>query len=115
MQWIKEVEMVDSMDDLKSSSSARGIQMQNFEVLHERIASALNRIIHNSHFRRRISLQEQKAQKQDLPTYSLSVYEMTIFRNSIQSGLLEPVGSDCPSPGHEPTNFLAETRRLGDS
>ena len=33
MHWIKEVEMVDSVDDLKSSSSVRGIQMPNFEVL----------------------------------------------------------------------------------
>ena len=30
MQWIKEVEMVDSVDDLKSSSSIRGIQMPKF-------------------------------------------------------------------------------------
>ena len=37
----------------------------NFEVLDARIASALNKIIHNSHFKRRISLEEQKAQKQD--------------------------------------------------
>ena len=59
------MEMVDSVDDLKSSSSARGIQMPNFEVLDARIASALNRIIHNSHFKRRVSLEEQKAQKQD--------------------------------------------------
>ena len=65
MQWIKEVEMVDSVDDLKSSSSTRGIQMPNFEVLDARIASPLNKIIHNSHFKRRISLEEQKAQKQD--------------------------------------------------
>ena len=65
MQWIKEVEMVDSVDDLKSSSSTRGIPMPNFEVLDARIASALNKIIHNSHFKRRISLEEQKAQKQD--------------------------------------------------
>ena len=105
--------MVDSVDDLKSSSSVRGIQMPKFEVLDARIASALNRIIHNSHFKRRISLEEQKAQKEDrflrgrqiayliyeyfrsqepnilsriLPTYSLLVFEMTIFRNSIQSG-----------------------------
>ena len=96
-----------------SSSSIREIQMPNFEVLDARIASALNKIIHNSHFKRRISLEEQKAQKQDrflrgrqiayliyeyfpvtgsmilsktMPTYSLSVYEMMIFRNSIQSG-----------------------------
>ena len=65
MQWIKEVEMVESVDDLKSSSSIRGISMPNFEVLDVRIASALNKIIHNSHFKRRISLEEQKAQKED--------------------------------------------------
>ena len=53
------------LDDLKSSSSIRGISMPNFEVLDARIASALNKIIHNSHFKRRISLEEQKAQKQD--------------------------------------------------
>ena len=60
MQWIKEVEMVDSVDDEKSSCSTRGIQMPNFEELDARIASALNKIIHNSHFKRRISLEEQK-------------------------------------------------------
>ena len=61
----KEVELVDSVDKLRSSSSTRGIPMPNFEVLDARIASALNKIIHNSHFQRRISLEEQKAQKQD--------------------------------------------------
>ena len=65
MLWNKEVEMVDSVDDLRSSSSTRGISMPNFEVLDARIASALNQIIHNSHFKGRISLEEQKAQKQD--------------------------------------------------
>ena len=59
------MEMVDSVDDLMSSSSTRGIQMPKFEVLDARIASALNSIIHNSHSKRRISLEEQKAQKQD--------------------------------------------------
>ena len=56
MQWIKEVEFVDSVDELRSSSSTRGISMQNFEVLDARIASALNKIIHNSQFTKRISL-----------------------------------------------------------
>ena len=65
MHWIKEVEMVDSVDDLKSSSSTRCIPMPNFEVLDARIASALNKIIHNSQFKRRISLEEQRAQKED--------------------------------------------------
>ena len=48
-----------------SSSCTRGIQVPNFEVLDARIASALNRIIHNSHFKRRISQNEQKALKED--------------------------------------------------
>ena len=65
MLWIKEVELIDSVDDLKSSCSVKGIHMPNFEVLDAKIASALNKIIHNSHFKRRISLEEQKSQKQD--------------------------------------------------
>ena len=63
--WIKEVEMVDSVDDLKSSCSVRGIRMPDFEVLDAKIASALNKIIHNSHCKRRIILEEQKAQQED--------------------------------------------------
>ena len=65
MLWIKEAEMVDSVDDLKSSCSVRGIQMPNFEVLDARIASALNRIIQNTQFKRKVSLEEQKALKED--------------------------------------------------
>ena len=63
MLWIKEVELADSVDDLRSSSSIRSIPMPDFEVLDARIASALNKIIHNSHFKRRISLEEQKSPK----------------------------------------------------
>ena len=59
------MELVDSVDDLRSSSSTRGISMPSLEVLDARIASALNKIIHNSHFKRKISLEEQKAQKED--------------------------------------------------
>ena len=60
------MEMVYSVDDLKSSSSVRGgIQMPNFEALDARIASALNRIINNSHFKKKVSLEEMKAQKED--------------------------------------------------
>ena len=39
--------------------------MPNFEVLDAKIASAMNKIIHNSHFKRRIILEEQKGQKED--------------------------------------------------
>ena len=45
MLWIKEVEIV---DDLKSSRSIRGIPGPNFELLDATLASALNRIIHNT-------------------------------------------------------------------
>ena len=65
MQWIKEGEMVDSVDDLRSSLSVREIRMPDFQVLDAKIAPALNRIIHNSHFKRRVSLEEMKAQKED--------------------------------------------------
>ena len=87
--------------------------MPDFEVLDVRIASALNRIIHNSHFKRKVSLEEQKAPKEDrflrgrqiaylststsgslepmipsriMPTYLLLLFEMMIFRNSIRNG-----------------------------
>ena len=47
MLWIKEV-LVDSVADLKSSCSLRGIRTPDFVVLDAKIASALNRIIHNT-------------------------------------------------------------------
>ena len=59
------MELVHSGDELRSSSSTRGISMPNFEVFDARIASALNKIIHNFQLKRRISLEEQEAQKED--------------------------------------------------
>ena len=113
MQWIKEVELVDSVDELRSSSSTRGISMPNFEVLDARIASALNKIIHNSQFKRESVWRNKRPRSRTVsfaadrlltwstitsgslgamvlskttPTYSLLFFEMTIFRNSILSG-----------------------------
>ena len=64
--WIKEVEMVGSVDGRKSSLSVRGIRMPDFEVLDAKTASsALNRIVHNTQFKRKVSLEEQKAPKED--------------------------------------------------
>ena len=110
---IKEVESGDSVDDLKSSCSVRGIQMPNFEVLDAKIASALNKIIHNTQFQRKVSLEDGKPQKRTVsfvedrslawststsgslgamilskitPTCSLLLFEMTIFRNLVLSG-----------------------------
>ena len=114
MLWINEVEMVESVDDLKSSCSIRGIQMPKFEVLDAKIASALNRIIRNTTTRKKVSLEEQKAKKEDrfpswktdrspdststsgslVPTvlsrikqtYLQLFFEMMIFGNSIRNG-----------------------------
>ena len=70
MLWIKEVEMVEAVDDLKSLRSIKGTLGQDFEVLDARVASALNKIIHNSHFKR-VSLEEQKAQKEDRVSFAV--------------------------------------------
>ena len=63
--WIKEVEMVESVDDLKSSRSIRGIHGPDFEVLDAKIASALNRIIQNTLFKKKVRLEDMKAQIED--------------------------------------------------
>ena len=59
------MEMVDSLDEFKSSRSVYGKDFPNFEVLDAKIASALNKIIQNSQFKKKVSLEAQKAQKED--------------------------------------------------
>ena len=55
----------DSLEELKSSRSVAGKDFPNFEMLDVRIASALNQIIQNSYFKKKVSPQEQKVQKED--------------------------------------------------
>ena len=57
------MELVDSVDDLRSSSSTRGISMPKFEVLDARIPSALNKIIRNSHFKRKSVWRNKRPRK----------------------------------------------------
>ena len=58
--------MANSLDDLKSSRSTEGITpFPDFEFLDARIASALNKIVQNSYFKKKVSLEEQKAQETD--------------------------------------------------
>ena len=65
MLWIKEVEMVDSLEELISSRSVCGKNFPNFEMLDAKIASALDKIIQHSQIKKKVSLEEQKAQKED--------------------------------------------------
>ena len=53
------------MDDLKSSRSIKRTPGPGFEVLDAKIASALNRIIQNTRFKKKVSLEEMKAEKED--------------------------------------------------
>ena len=102
------------MEELKSSRPVAGKNFPNFEMLDEKIASALNNIIQNSHFKKKVSLEEQKGQKEDrFPRgrqiafkihdnfrvtgahtqflvaliYSLSIFVTIMFRNSIRDGM----------------------------
>ena len=59
----KKVEMVDSLDELKSSRSICGMDFANFEMFDTNIASALNKIIQTSQFKKKVSLEEHKAPK----------------------------------------------------
>ena len=59
------MEMVESVDDLKSSRSIRGTPGPDFELLDARNASALNKIIQNTRFKKKVSLEEMKAHKED--------------------------------------------------
>ena len=114
--WIKEVEMAHSVDDQKSSRSIQGYtHFPNLEMLDARLASALNKIIQNSYFKKKVSLEEQKAQTEDrflrgrqiahmiydyfrvtgalmiqfliMPPYSLSLFATMMFRNLIRYGM----------------------------
>ena len=66
MSWIKELEIADSVDEFKPLRSMQGFsRFPNIEMLDARIASALNKIIQNSYFKKKVSLEEQKAQKEN--------------------------------------------------
>ena len=57
--------MVDSVDECKSSRSIQGTHSPNFEMLDAKVASVLSKIIQNSHFKKKVSLEEMKAHEED--------------------------------------------------
>ena len=63
----KEVEMVESMDDLKSSRSTRGTPGSDFELLDARIASALCKIIQNTRFKKEVQDEGKKSSTDEMP------------------------------------------------
>ena len=59
------MEIVCLLEELKSPRSVRGTDFPNFEMLDANIASALKKIIQSSQFKKKVSIGEQKAQKED--------------------------------------------------
>ena len=75
MHWIKEVEIAKSSDDLMTSQSITGrTDFPDCDVLDAMIASALNRLLDKHvRFRKSVSVEEQRAQKFDVPIRCFSV------------------------------------------
>ena len=116
MLWIKEVEMIESVDDLKSSRSIQGeTHFPNYELLYAKIATALNKIVQKLPLKEegqsggtesseRGSVPSRKTDRlhdpRQLPvllalmiqflitlTYSQLLFAMMMFRNSIRYGM----------------------------
>ena len=67
MHWIREVEVAKSIDELMTSRSIVGrIDFPDFDMLDAMIASALKKLLNTQiHFRKRVSVEVQRAQKHD--------------------------------------------------
>ena len=64
LQWIKEIEAAKSLDDLITPKSITGKDFPDYEELDLMMASALKRCYDKqTHFRKKISVEEQRAQK----------------------------------------------------
>ena len=57
--------MTESVDDLISSCSIRETHGSDFELLDAKIASVLNSVFQNIRFKKKVSLEEMKAQNED--------------------------------------------------
>ena len=66
MHWLKEVERAKSIDDLMTSRSITGrTDFTDYEMLDAKTAYALKKILTSVHIRRRVNVEEQRAQKDD--------------------------------------------------
>ena len=76
--WIKEVEIAKTIDDLVTShSTTRRTDFSDYEMFDAKIASALKKIITSVHFRRKVTVEEQRAQKYDWFLWGRQIAHMT--------------------------------------
>ena len=67
LQWIKEIEAAKPLDDLTTPKSITGKDFPDYEELDMMMAAALKRCYDKqTHFRKKISVEEQRAQKDNL-------------------------------------------------
>ena len=83
---------LNQLDDLKSSRSISGILGPNFELFHARNASALNKIIQNTPFKKKVSLDEMKDHKEDrffrgrqIAYLIFEYFRFTVANDSVES------------------------------
>ena len=102
MVWIKEVELVDSMDDLKPSSSIRGILLPKVEVLDAKITSQSGgrKSPKRGPFPswKTGSLGANDSVENYADPYSLSIFEMMIIQefDSKWDGILSVINDENP-------------------
>ena len=67
LHWIKEVGIAKSIDELMTSRSiVARTDFPDYDILYAMIASALKKLLNTHiHFRKRVSVEEQRAQKSD--------------------------------------------------
>ena len=90
MQWIKEVVMTKSIDELMTSrSNVARTDFPDYDMLDAIIASALKNLLdRHVHFRRRVSIEEQDAQKYNRFLRVRQIAEM-IYKNFRLTGAYE--------------------------
>ena len=82
LQWIKEIEEAKSLDDLIDPKSITGKDFPNYEELDLMMAAAVKRCYdEQTHFRKKISVEEQRAQKDNrfLRGETNCIFDLRIF------------------------------------
>ena len=65
MQWIKEIETAKSIDDLIFQKSTVGKDFPDYDELNKMMAALKKSYDKQTHFRKKVSIEEQRAQKND--------------------------------------------------
>ena len=92
MYWIKEVQITKSIDELVTSRSiVERTDVPDFDVLDTMITSALKKLLNTQiHFRKRVSVEEQRAQKSDRLLTGRQITHM-IYEHFRATGVYEAV------------------------